>query len=220
MKVLVTGASRGIGKEVAKKFKEQGYDVYSPSRQELDLSNNSSIEQYIEANKETGFDVIINNAGINDINYIDMISNKEIEEMFQTNLIGPIKLLRGLVEPMKQKQYGRIVNVGSIWAVVSKEKRSIYSATKNGLHGITNALAIELAPYNILVNTICPGFTMTELTKKNNSPEQIEIISKEIPLGRMAQPVEMAEMIYFFGSVYNTYVTGQKIIVDGGYSVR
>ena len=61
---------------------------------------------------------------------------------------------------------------------------------------------------------------MTELTKKNNSPEQIEIISKEIPLGRMAQPVEMAEMIYFFGSVYNTYVTGQKIIVDGGYSVR
>lgn len=220
MKVLVTGASRGIGKEVAKKFKEQGYDVYSPSRQELDLLNNSSIEQYIEANKETGFDVIINNAGINDINYIDMISNKEIEEMFQTNLIGPIKLLRGLVEPMKQKQYGRIVNVGSIWAVVSKEKRSIYSATKNGLHGITNALAIELAPYNILVNTICPGFTMTELTKKNNSPEQIEIISKEIPLGRMAQPVEMAEMIYFFGSVYNTYVTGQKIIVDGGYSVR
>ncbi len=220
MKVLVTGASRGIGKEVAKKFKDQGYDVYSPSRQELDLSNNSSIEQYIEANKEIGFDVIINNAGINDINYIEMISDKEIEEMFQTNLIGPIKLLRGFVEPMKQKQYGRIVNIGSIWAVVSKEKRSIYSATKNGLHGITNALAIELAPYNILVNTICPGFTMTELTKKNNSPEQIEIISKEIPLGRMAQPVEMAEMIYFFGSVYNTYVTGQKIIVDGGYSVR
>ena len=85
---------------------------------------------------------------------------------------------------------------------------------------MTNTLAVELAPYGILVNTVCPGFTLTELTYQNNSSEQIAAISKEIPLGRMAEPYEIAELIYFLGSRKNTYVTGQKITVDGGFTVR
>ena len=83
---------------------------------------------------------------------------------------------------------------------------------------MTSALSLEFAPYHILVNTVCPGFTLTELTKKNNSKEEIQQISKEIPLQRMAQPEEIAEVIYFLGSEKNTYLTGQKIVVDGGFT--
>ena len=112
------------------------------------------------------------------------------------------------------------MNIGSIWATVSKSGRCVYSATKNGIHGVTNTLAVELAPYNILVNTVCPGFTLTELTYKNNTEEQIAEISKDIPIGRMAEPKEMAEVVYFLGSENNTYLTGQKITVDGGFAEK
>lgn len=220
MKALVTGASRGIGKDIALLFEEKGYEVFKPTHEELDLCSEISLEQYIEKNKNVTFDVIVNNAGINDINYIDEITDEEIQNMMQINLVAPIKLLRGFVGNMKQQKYGRIVNIGSIWAVVSKGGRSIYSATKNGIHGISNTLAVELAPYNILVNTVCPGFTMTELTKKNNTIKEIEDISAEIPMGRMAEPREIAEIVYFLCSNQNTYLTGQKITVDGGFTVK
>ena len=220
MKALVTGASRGIGKEIALLFEEKGYEVYKPTREEMDLCSEDSVERYIEKNRAVTFDVIVNNAGINDTNEIESITDEEIQNMLQTNLIAPIKLLRGFVGNMKKQKYGRIVNVGSIWAVVSKSGRSIYSATKNGIHGITNTLAVELAPYNILVNTVCPGFTMTELTKKNNTIKEIEDISAEIPMGRMAEPREIAEIVFFLCSKQNTYLTGQKITVDGGFTVK
>ena len=140
--------------------------------------------------------------------------------MLTTNLISPIRLIRGFVGQMKRRKFGRIVNIGSVWAVVSKAGRCVYSASKNGLHGVTNTLALELAPYNILVNTVCPGFVLTELTFKNNTPEQIATLAKDIPVGRLAQPEEIAETVYFFGSENNTYLTGQKIIIDGGFTAR
>ena len=140
--------------------------------------------------------------------------------MFMTNLISPLRLIRGFVSQMKRHKFGRIVNIGSVWAVVSKPGRAVYSASKNGLHGITNTLALELASYNILVNTVCPGFVLTELTEKNNTPEQIEQLCKDIPIGRLAKPEEIAETVFFLGSEQNTYLTGQKIVIDGGFSVR
>lgn len=219
-KVLITGGSRGIGKAIVQKFKDHGYEVFSPSRQELNLLDPNSIENYVQLHKSDGFDVIVNNAGINDINDIDMITDDEIERMIATNLVAPIKLLRGLIGEMKNKQYGRIVNIASIWAVVSKGGRCVYSATKNGVHGITNTLAVELAEENILVNTVCPGFTLTKLTAKNNTPEEIATISADIPMKRMAQPEEIAEVVYFLCSEKNTYMTGQKIVVDGGFTEK
>lgn len=219
-KVLITGASRGIGKAIAEKFKEEGYILVCPTRQEMDLSDPRSVEVYIANHKDEYFDVIVNNAGVNEINEITQIKDDELTQMMQINLISPIRLLRGFVGKMKEKRYGRIVNIGSIWATVSKGGRCVYSATKNGVHGVTNTLAVELAPYNILVNTICPGFTLTELTYKNNTLEQIESINKDIPMGRMAEPREMAEVVYFLCSDKNTYLTGQKITIDGGYSEK
>ncbi len=219
-KVLVTGGSRGIGKAIAEVFEQHGYAVYTPARQELNLLDRDSIRAFIEKHQTECFDVIVNNAGINDINGIEDITDEEMDAMFQTNLISPIMLLRGLVGPMRQQKYGRIINIGSIWAVVSKGGRCIYSATKNGIHGVTNTLSVELAPDNILVNTVCPGFTMTELTKKNNTDAQIAQISQDIPMGRMAQPREIAEVVYFLGSENNTYLTGQKITVDGGFAEK
>jgi 3-oxoacyl-[acyl-carrier protein] reductase len=219
-KALVTGGSRGIGKAISAKFEEHGYEVIMPTRQELDLSESDSIASYIEKNKDVYFDVIVNNAGINDINDITDILDEEIDDMMTVNLIAPIKLLRGFVKNMKKNQYGRIVNIGSIWAVVSKKGRCVYSATKNGIHGVTNALAVELAPYNILINTVCPGFTLTELTRKNNTEEEMKEISADIPIGRMAAPEEIAEVVYFLCSEQNTYLTGQKIAVDGGFAEK
>lgn len=219
-RVLITGGSRGIGRAIAEKFRENGYDVVTPTREELNLLDDASIERYIQKNQESVIDVIINNAGINDINRIENITDDEINNMIRVNLIAPIKFCRGFVGGMKERNYGRIVNIGSIWAVVSKTGRCVYSATKNGIHGVTNTLSVELAPNNILVNTVCPGFTLTELTKKNNTDQEIAAISEDIPLGRMAQPEEIAEVVYFLASEKNTYLTGQKITVDGGFTER
>lgn len=218
--VLVTGGSRGIGKAIVERYKKAGCNVLAPLRSELNLLDNDSVDNFIALNRDKKIDVIINNAGVNDINSIEDVTDAEIEKMFMTNLISPIRLIRGFVGQMKQRKFGRIVNIGSVWAVVSKAGRSIYSASKNGLHGITNTLALELAPYNILVNTICPGFVLTELTSKNNTPAQIEQLAADIPLGRLAKPEEIAELVYFCGSELNTYLTAQKIILDGGYTAK
>lgn len=219
-KVLITGGRRGIGKAVVDRFKSDEYEIYAPTRDELDLSNIESVENYIMKNSDKYFSTIINNAGINIINNIEDTSHEELEETMMVNLITPIKLIKAYIPKMKENNYGRIVNVGSIWGIVSKEGRSIYSATKNGIHGVTNAVAIEEGRYNILINTVCPGFTMTELTKKNNSVKEIERISKQIPLKRMADPEEIAKFIFYLASEENTYITGQKIAVDGGFSIK
>ena len=218
-RVLVTGGSRGIGKAISEIFAGNSYDVYSPGRNELDLASKASVGSFIKANPK-GFDVIINNAGINPINSIEDVKEADIDDTVMVNMIAPILLIRGFVPEMKKKKCGRIVNIGSVWNVVSKPKRSIYGSTKHGIHGLTAALALELSDLGILVNTVSPGFTLTDMTKQNNPPAEIEKIGKQIPLGRMAEPEEIAKVVFFVGSFDNTYITGQNIVVDGGYSIQ
>lgn len=218
--VLITGGSRGIGKAIAYEFRKAGYVVYTPSRKELDLADNSSVCRYLDKNKGIYFSSIINNAGINIVNNIEDVQNNILEETMTINLISPINIIKFFIPQMKKNNYGRIVNIGSIWGIVSKEGRGIYSATKNGIHGITNAVSIEGGMYNILVNTVCPGFTKTELTIQNNTPDEISIIEDQIPLKRMALAEEIAKFVYYLGSHENTYITGQKIAIDGGFTIR
>jgi 3-oxoacyl-[acyl-carrier protein] reductase len=134
------------------------------------------------------------------------------------NLISPIRLIRGIAPMMVKKRYGRIVNISSVWSVVAKPGRVAYAASKAGLDAVTRSSAVELAKHNILVNSIAPGFVNTELTKKNNSEAQIEQIKKQIPLGRMAETAEIAEFAAYLASERNTFITGQTIVMDGGYT--
>jgi len=118
---------------------------------------------------------------------------------------------------MKKLNYGRIINIASIWSVISKPGRSIYSATKAGLVGMTKAAAAELGDWGILVNSVSPGFTMTELTKKSLSGSEIKDLSAQIPLKRFALPEEISKLVLFLASDLNGYITGQNIVIDGGF---
>ncbi len=219
--VLITGSSRGIGRAIVEELKKgKDYKIIAPSRSELDLNSLASVKRFIAQYKDSPIEIIINNAGVNNPDFIDALDDKNIEETFNVNLISPIYLIRGLIGYMKEKRIGRIVNISSIFSVVSKEKRAIYSATKAGLNGLTRALAAELGPYNILVNSVCPGYTNTELTKKNVSETEKAKIYQNIPLGRFAEPKEIAKLVAFLVSEENTYITGQTIIIDGGFVIK
>lgn len=213
---LVTGASRGIGAAITMKMRNVGINVLTPSREQLDLSSNESIDQFLRTT-DVPIDILVNNAGINLIATGLEVSDQNIEDTIQVNLVAPIRLIRGIVPRMIQNRYGRIVNISTIWTLVSKPGRLTYSASKAGLNSITRTLAVELASHNILVNSVAPGYTNTELTKINNTKDQIEEIKKLIPLGRLAEPEEIAEVVYFLCSEANTYITGQVIFADGGF---
>lgn len=216
-KALITGASRGIGQAIADLFSKNNIEVIAPTRQELDLSSRKSIYSFAESLKSP-VDILINNAGINKLAFFEEITDDDLDETVQVNLTSQILLTKLLIPSMKNQKYGRIVNISSIWGKFSKPQRLMYSASKAGLNGFTVAAAVELAPYNILVNSVAPGFINTELTRKNNSPEELERISAGIPLQRLAEPEEIAELVYFLSSDKNTFVTGQIIYADGGFS--
>lgn len=214
---LVTGGSRGIGYTIAKKLTSKGWNVLAPTRRELDLLSNVSIDNYL-ANLNSRVDVIVNNAGINPVAEVSNIKDSDIDDTIQINLVAPLRIIRGLVPAMIENQYGRIVNISSIWSTVSKPGRTVYSASKSGLNGITRTMAVELAKNNILINSVAPGFVNTELTRQNNTYNDIQLIEKSIPMQRLAEPEEIAELVYFLVSNANTYITGQTIVIDGGFT--
>lgn len=216
---LITGASKGIGKAIASCFKAEGATVLTPSRSEMDMSDTSSIERYMGTVKGP-IDILVNNAGINKLAGLDEIGEEELIETLQINLVAPVLLTKLVAERMKANRYGRIVNISSIWSVVAKERRLAYAASKSAMSGVTRTLALELGQYGVLVNSIAPGYVNTELTSQNNSPEQIKNISSNIPLARLAEPAEIAEMAAFLCSRKNSYMTGQVLVVDGGYVCR
>jgi 3-oxoacyl-[acyl-carrier protein] reductase len=214
---LITGGSRGIGYAIAKRLQADGIKVMAPARTEMDLLSDSSIDAYVRSVRGT-VDILINNAGINVIASLTEIADRDLQDTMQIDLLAPLRLAKALAPRMMERRYGRIVNISSIWAVVTKAGRLPYSAAKAGLGGMTRALAVELAPYNILVNALAPGFVNTELTRQNNSDAQIDAIGRTIPAGRLAEPEEIAEVTAFLASDKNSYITGQLIMVDGGYT--
>lgn len=213
-RVLLTGGSRGIGAAIKLRLSGE-YEVVAPERSQLDLESIKSISSFFL--EEAKFDILINCAGINIIKPIEKITYQDMRKVNTINLESPLLLMQKCIPYMKLNRYGRIVNVSSIWGISSKAQRTLYSGSKFGLIGYTKALAKELGNQNILVNAICPGFTNTELTSESLSPKQLEDIVSHIPLQRMAEPNEIAELVYFLTSKNNAYLTGQAITLDGGF---
>jgi len=216
---LITGAARGIGSAVAQIFQECGATILVPTRQELDLLSNDSIDRYC-SHLDLHVDIIVNNAGINPLGAADEFSDLDLSNTMQVNLVAPMRLIRALSPQMVKRGYGRIVNISSIWSGVAKPRRFVYATTKAGTNGMTRALAVELAASGVLVNAVAPGFTNTELTQQNNSAEAIHQIATTIPAGRLAEPREIAQVVAFLCSQNNSYLTGQTIFVDGGFTCQ
>jgi NAD(P)-dependent dehydrogenase (short-subunit alcohol dehydrogenase family) len=214
---LVTGGNRGIGHAIADKFRREGVNVLSPGRAEMDLLSNCSIDNYL-AGLDGSVDILINNAGINPLGTAAEFTDTDLEATLQVNLVAPLRLIRALAPAMTERRFGRIVNISSIWSAVSKPRRTVYSTAKSGINGMTRAVAIELAQYNVLVNAVAPGFVSTSLTRQNNSPEELERIAATIPCGRLAEPSEIAALVLFLCSDQNSYITGQTLFIDGGYT--
>jgi len=233
---IVTGGTRGIGKAICDIHLESGCDIIAtgtrlnkkmtPAKKrlkylELDFLDPEGVKSFIRTVKRLNrIDILINNAGINIIEPIDKMNKDNWDKVLQVNLTGPMLLMREIAPVMKRQKKGRILNIGSIWAAISKEGRSSYSASKTGLIGLTRTAALDLASYNILVNSLCPGFTATDLTRSTLSKEEITSLSKQIPLKRLAKVDEIARVAVFLCSDLNTYITGQSIIVDGGFVIR
>ena len=217
--VFITGASRGIGLAITQKLKKEKYSVIAPTREELNLADKNSVNRFLTQNKNLPVDILINNAGVNYPQWIGDLTDTNIDETIEVNLISPIKLIRAYVPYMMRNKWGRIVNMSSMFGIVARGKQVLYSATKHGVNGMTKALALELGPYNILVNSVCPGFTNTDLVKKN-TPEKNATLAKDIPLGRFAEPEEIAEVVLFLLSEKNTYMHGVTLILDGGFTCR
>lgn len=215
-KALVTGASRGIGKAIKELFEERGIFVFAPTRAEMNLSSNDSIEAYAKTLPE--IDILVNCAGINELASIEEMTEQKLQETIQVNLLSQTILTKLLSKNMIKNKYGRIVNFASIWCDFSKERRIMYSIAKAGVKGLTTATAVELSKYNVLCNAVAPGFVNTEMTSQNNTPAQIAKLAEALPIKRMAEPKEIAEFVYFLTSDKNSFITGQTIFIDGGFS--
>lgn len=237
--VLVTGATRGIGKQVADDFGSLGARLIltGTDKQQVkslneeafhtnalkkyfvaDFLDKQSTENFLnEIGNYDRIDVCVNNAGINRINYIDESLVEDFEDILAVNLHAPFMIIRAISRIMKRNGYGRIVNISSIFGVISKEKRSVYSVSKFGLHGLTVSSANELACHNVLVNTVSPGFVNTVLTERILGPEEMAVLASQVPIGRFAEPAEISRVVLFLASRLNTYIAGQNIIADGGF---
>ncbi len=215
---LVTGGSRGIGRAVVARFEQFGARVLAPTRTELDLADATAVEAYAAA-LDQPVDILVNNAGINPLSGIDELTDEALDETLAINLTTPLRLCRALTPGMAERGYGRVVNVSSVWSVMAKARRLPYMVSKTGLNGLTRGLAVELAPRGVLVNTVAPGIVATELTNRNNTPVELAALVGQIPLGRLAEAEELAELIAFLCSQRNSYITGQVLVCDGGLSI-
>ena len=168
---------------------------------------------------EGRLDILVNDAGINLLAGLSETDDELLQSTLEVNLLAPLRLARALAPAMAQRGWGRVVNITSVWAVVAKERRLPYIVSKTGLNGLTRAMAVEFGSNGVLVNAVAPGFVMTEMTTRNNSAEELELIARGVPLRRLAQPQEIAELVAFLASSRNSFMTGQIVVCDGGYSV-
>ncbi|CAN2230905.1 SDR family NAD(P)-dependent oxidoreductase [Candidatus Planktophila dulcis] len=224
-KVLITGATGSLGEALARKFSTENYDLITTSRTPRSEPNRHIIcdlEEPIQlANlcadiRSIGIDVIINNAGINLVKPFDEIDLGALEKTLQINLIAPVLLTQAAIPNMLANNWGRVINVGSILGQISRAGRSTYSISKAGLVGFTKAISAEYAEHGITSNCVAPGYLDSELTRKNLSQEEIEIVIDDIPAKRLGKTEEISCLVAFLASEDSGFITGQVLTADGG----
>ena len=231
--VLVTGASRGIGLEVAKLFSKEGYKVIGTSRGDfnlgdligdssamsvqLDLMSKESINDLFEVLKSKDMlpSVLINNAGITKDQLFLRMKDKDWDEVIETNLNGLFRVTKALIKPMVKNKFGRVINISSVAGLMGNSGQVNYSSSKSAMVGFSRSLAKELGSRNITSNVVAPGFIDTDMTTFLNDDEKIEV-SKNIPMKRFGTVEDVAKCILFLASDKANYITGQIISVDGG----
>tara|TARA_B100000579_G_C22799930_1_gene839180 strand:+ start:152 stop:886 length:735 start_codon:yes stop_codon:yes gene_type:complete len=236
--ILVTGGTNGIGEKIAKAFYARGASVIvvGTNAKKINNINKNNDSKFIaiqsdfakidfiknlsiQLNKFKTIDVLVNNAGINKINNFIETKDSDYKKIHSVNLHAPYQISKFVAKKMIANNFGRIINISSIFGKLSKEKRSLYSISKFGLHGLTVSLAAELSDKGILTNTVSPGFINTDLTRKILSKKEMANLAKTVPIGRFGEPEEISEIVLFLASKKNTYITGQNIMIDGGFSI-
>ena len=236
--VFVSGASRGIGLSILKLFSSKGFPVIGTSTSDegvktidgilsessadgfgikLDLSEKKSIENLFDTLKEKDVnpEIVINNAGVTRDNIFLRMKDEEWNEVIQVHLSSVFSLLKFFSKKMVKNRSGRIINISSTSAAIGNKGQANYAAAKSGLEAFSRSLARELAPRNITVNCVAPGFIETDMIKSMDE-DTLKLMSDQIPLGRLGSSQEVAELIYFLSSEEANYITGQTIHINGG----
>ena len=228
-RVLITGGTRGIGRQTAILFKKSGYEVFvtyvksSDEAEKLEkigintiMADVSDFGAMLEAKKKIGsVDILVNNAGIS---YWGLLSDMKIEEwqrILDVNLTGTFNCIKLFSPDMVNKKCGSIVNISSMWGVTGGSCEAAYSASTAGIIGLTKALAKEVAPSEIRVNCVSPGFILTDMNR-NFSDEDLRLIKEDIPLGIFGTPENIADSVMFLASEKASFITGQILGVNGG----
>ncbi len=214
---LVTGGSRGIGAAIVTELKRLDFSVVSPTREELDLSNLSNVEQYVSGWSHPWPSVLILNAGENHPTSLEQVTTDHWLRTMNVNLNSAFVLIRSFAPKMRELGGGKIVALSSCYSLRAREGRSPYSASKAGLNALVRSAAIEYAKDNVLVNAVAPGFVMTDLTRQNNDKTALKQLAAKVPLGRLAEPEEVARLVRFLCGPDNSYITGQLYAIDGGF---
>jgi 3-oxoacyl-[acyl-carrier protein] reductase len=229
-RMLVTGGTRGIGAAIARALLEAGCEVIvtgtspdgkAPERcayRACDFTDTAALEAFASEVASLGLAGLVNNAGTNKVGPLVEYDAADFARIQQVNVMAPFRLCQAVVPGMRRRRFGRIVNITSVFGIVSKAGRAAYSASKFGLFGLSRALALEVASDNVLVNCLAPGFVDTDLTRRMLGQQGIAEMITRIPLGRLARPEEIASYVRFLVSEENTYMTGQTLVVDGGFT--
>ena len=236
---LITGATRGIGREIALELAANGFDIAVNYRSEKDIPEDFKKEieghnvrcEFVQADvsnfeqcesmvkdaidKFGRIDVLVNNAGITRDGLIMRMKKEDFEAVIDVNLVGTFNVTRNVIPYMIKQRSGRIISLSSVVGVAGNAGQTNYSASKAGVIGFTKSLAKEVASRNILVNAVAPGFIDTDMTKVLSDSVK-EGINAQIPLRRMGSPREVAKVVKFLASEDSSYVTGQVINIDGG----
>lgn len=205
MKIILTGSTGGIGEAIYNKCNSQGHTIIAPSRSECDLSKKINTHY-------TDIDALIYCAGINNPSDYRNLSEDNIQSTLKVNIISFIEMCQHI----EFNNGANILAIGSLYATETRSGRLAYTMSKHAMYGAVKTLAIEMSINNIKVNMISPGFVLTKLTEKNNTPDRIDYLQKHIPLG-MTNPSDIADLCNFL--LTNNSITGQNIIIDGGYSL-